>query len=166
MLILQNAKSDGVHEVGHDQNGKITSIAHFDYGEVDRRLGFEDKDDMISFSDASAALALILQWMCGSSRNGQQSPIVSAGMRAHALLWLLDPTHARYQSTPEIAEAAGISRAAVSKCLMVLRDQLDGILPLRGTGARENCRKAQIAAVAANVHASQRKREKQLAEVS
>jgi hypothetical protein len=159
---------EDVHEIARNSEDRLEPVSQFSYREVDRLLGFEDEDDKISFSDASAAMALILQWMCGTSRgltkgNGKQSPIVSAGVLALALLFLLDPTNARYESTPQIAEAAGVTRSAVNKALMVLRDQLGGILPLRGTIARENYRKAQLAAVGGRHPFKLSKSEKQLA---
>jgi len=159
---------DHLHEIAHADSGKLEPVTHFSYSEVDRRLGFEDEEDMVSFSDASASVALILQWVCGRVDSGKRHvpSIVSAGAKANALLWMIDPINARYKSLADIANAAGITRASASKSLLELRDQLGEIFPLRSMWARDNCRKAQHAAHRAGVHSSQRKRQKQLAEIS
>jgi hypothetical protein len=52
--------ADGLHKLGWDEGG-VTEIEHFDFDEVDRRLGNEPEPG-ISFADASAALSVILEW--------------------------------------------------------------------------------------------------------
>ena len=153
---------DHVHTIGRTDGGHLEPVSQFDYGEIDRRLESAETDDKITFSDASAALALILQWACGQTRNSAKEPVVSAGARINALLFLIDPTNARYKSLTEIAAAAGMTRAAVSKALLTLRDQLGDIMPIRPMMQRENCRKAQVAAIAAGCHSSNRRIRKQI----
>jgi hypothetical protein len=167
-MLIQSAKSDGVHEIGHDQNGKVTSIAHFDYAEVDQLLGNHELEDSVSWSDLTACFSLILSWCTGrtdSRRHGEPS-IIGAGWRIHALVYLLDIGNARYSSLQEIAEAAGVTKAAVSKAIADLRWELGGILPFKRSRSTDSYRDAQLAAVAAGRHASQIKRQKQLAEAS
>jgi hypothetical protein len=130
------------------------SIATFDYGEIDRRLGFEPEEEKVTCSDASAAISLILSWACGRADSIQAPSIVSAGVRTHALLYLLDPVNARYSSLEAIADDANMTRAAISKALVELRSQLGGILPMKRSGSSEVYARAQKAALAAGCHSS------------
>jgi hypothetical protein len=82
-----------------------------------------------------------------------------AGWRAHALLYLLDPTNARFNSLEEIGTAGGVTKAAVSKSLMDLRRELGGILPMKLSGSSDNYRKAQNFAIDAGVHSSASRRD-------
>lgn len=157
-------RGDHLHPLAKNSDNRLERIENFDYSEVDRLLGVADTDDRVTFADASAALALILGWACGATRSkAHESSIISAGARIHSLLFLIDPTNARYRSLADIANAAGMTRAACSKALVLLRDQLGDVLPIRGMLARESYRKAQHAAVAAGVHSSDRKRHKRKA---
>jgi hypothetical protein len=79
-------------------------------------------------------------------------------MRIHALLYLIDPTNSRFENLTDIAAAAGMTWAGVSKALINLRDQLGDVLPIRGMLARESYRRSQAAALKAGVHSSQRRR--------
>jgi hypothetical protein len=169
-MLIHDAKSDGVHEIGrdHDQNGRATSVTHFDFGEVDRLLGNHDPEDSVSWSDMTAAFSLLLSFCTGrtDSRRYREPSIIGAGWRVHALVFWLDSGNARYSSLQEIAEAAGVTKAAVSKELADLRRELGEILPFKRSFATDSYRNAQIAAMAAGRHASQVKRHKQLAEAS
>jgi hypothetical protein len=161
---MQNLRAEsGEHEIHPFAfvEGHREAITQFDY----RSLDPDEPEDMVSFSDLTACFSLVLQWACGQNRNrADQSHIIGAGIRVHALLFLLDPTHARYQSLADIARDAGVTRAAVCKAIIRLRKELGDIIPgLRSMQARENYRQAQRAAIAAGVHSSHRKRQKQQA---
>jgi hypothetical protein len=75
------------------------SIAQFDWESVSHNADGESIDeDTVTFSDMSAAFSLLLSWMCGRSDQNRQAPSIEmAGWRAHALLYLLDPTNAPLQ---------------------------------------------------------------------
>jgi hypothetical protein len=99
-------------------------------------------------------LASVMDW-CLLSRS-----LTETGARVAAVRHWLAPTHSGYSTYREIAEAAGLSRAAVSKWMVDLRASLGGHLPPpsdKRDFAKESYRKAQKAAVAAGVHSSQKK---------
>jgi hypothetical protein len=81
--------SDGIHtNIGSD-NGELVATTDFDYSEIDRGcFDHEEQPDSVSFSDMSAALSLILGWVCASPN------LTHCGGRAAALLWMLDVTNA------------------------------------------------------------------------
>jgi hypothetical protein len=138
------------------ENERMVPVTEPDWDEIDRRLGFEPEEEPgINMTDAGAALALILQWMCGREDSKLSKPsITGAGWRAHALLYLLDPSNARYGSLQEIADAGNVSKACVSKGLVQLRAQIGGaeFMSLKISGSRETYQKAQRASIAAGVH--------------
>jgi hypothetical protein len=153
--VAQHQLSDGLHSVSYVDK-QIHPTTNFDYDSIDRELGFEPEEDRITWSDASAAISLILSWACGrnDSRRAKPPSIVSAGARVNALLYLLDPVSARYDTLTAIADAAGMTRASISKELMSLRRELGGILPMKVSGSSDMYRKAQEAALAAGCHSS------------
>jgi hypothetical protein len=139
------------------------SVTDFNYDEVDQSLGWaEDIEKPVEFADMTAAFSLLLSWMCGRSntKDHQYNPVAAAGRRAFSLLYLIDPTNCRYDSLDEIAKASGATRAIVSRDLMKLRTELGGILPMKGSGSKENYRKAQLAAVAAGCHSRDRRHDR------
>jgi len=144
---------DHLHSVGI-VDGHRGQTCGFQYDEVYRNVdGEEPEEDMVSFSDMSAVLSLILQWMCGKHKAGGNL-IVSAGVRAHSLLYMIDPVNSSFENMTDIAAAAGMTRANVSKGLMELRNQVGDVLPIRGMLARESYRRSQAAALKAGVHSS------------
>ncbi|PWT77951.1 MAG: hypothetical protein C5B58_16010 [Acidobacteria bacterium] len=155
--------ANGLHSVGLDADGHRERTTTFDWDQVDREVfGVQDKEDCITMADASACLALICQWLTLSlsdrsrsiTSSKHPSPIVSAGMRAFCLLYMLDPVHCRYGSLQQIADACGLSKASCSKALVDLRRQLGGIMPFRRSMSSERYQHAQLAAVRDRVHAS------------
>jgi hypothetical protein len=160
--MLQGSAGDGVHSVTYvkgdkpEERGYFDRVENFDYDSVDRSLGFEPEEERVSWSDASAAISLILSWACGRGDSCRAKPpsITSAGARIHALLYLLDPVNARYDSLDAIAIESGMTRQGVSKALMDLRRELGGILPMKVSGSSDVYRKAQEAALAAGCHSS------------
>jgi hypothetical protein len=143
---------DHLHTVAYCE-GRIEPTVGFDYGSLDP----EQPEDMVSFSDMGAAFSLILQWACGKLKRSSD-PIVSAGARINALFYLIDPVNSRFENMSDIAAAAGMSRAGVSKALLELRDQVEDVLPIRSMLARESYRRTQEAALKAGVHSSQRRK--------
>jgi hypothetical protein len=155
--------SDHLHEIVYNNDSeKLERVGQFDFESVYYNVDGEGlKDDPVSFSDMSAAFSLILSWACGRTGKHEQAPsIIGAGWRVHALLYLLDNGNARYGSLQEIADAAGVTRAAVSKALADLRGELGGILPFKRGYSSEVYSRAQHAAVAAGCHASQVRKQK------
>jgi hypothetical protein len=69
-VLQKDAIGDHLHPAAFI-DGQIHRTVGFDYNEVDRSLGVANgPEDMISFSDASAALSLILQWACVRTKRG------------------------------------------------------------------------------------------------
>ncbi len=138
-----------------DDERPVESIG-FDYDHVERNLsGIEPAEEKVTWSDMSASFSLVLQWVVGSnqSKHARKPNLTMSGARANSLLFLLDPVHALYSSLSEIADDAGVTRAALSKAVCLLREELDGILPLKQT--TERMRHAQKAALRDGCHSSQ-----------
>jgi hypothetical protein len=146
---------DHLHNVAYT-DGHIEPVTQFPYDEIDSDLSFEPEEEKLSWSDAAAAISLILSWACGRADSGRSKPpsLVSSGARIHALLYLLDPVNARYDTLTAIADEANLTRQAISKDLMSLRRELGGILPMKVSGSSDVYRKAQKAALAAGCHSS------------
>jgi hypothetical protein len=158
---------DGIHEVGLDKDGRLERIGHPDWESIFHNVDGESiEQDTVTWSDMSAAFSLLLSWMCGRSDHWLDPSITNAGWRAHALLYLLDNGQARYGSLEEIADAGGVTKAAVSKALADLRRELGGILPFKRSGSSDNYRKAQNYAVVAGVHSSFSRKDSQKTRVS
>jgi hypothetical protein len=151
-----HSPGDHLHEVGLNSARKLERVCQPDFESIFHDLDGEGiEQDTVTWSDMSAAFSLLLSWMCGRSNQNRQPPSIEmAGWRAHALLYLLDPTNARYASLEEIGTAGGVTKAAVSKALVDLRQELGGILPFKISGSSDNYRKAQQFAVAAQEHSS------------
>jgi len=132
------------------ENDRLVATTDFDFDEIDRSLGFESPEKPVEFDDMTACFSLILGWMCKGHKTGA---IANAGWKAQALLWLLDPEQSQFESLSEIADVAGVTKQAVSKALVELRDEC-GFLVSAGKSqtARESYSKAQHAAVAAGCH--------------
>jgi biotin operon repressor len=146
---------DHVHLVGRNSDGCLEAISTFDYAAVDENLGlFEaDPEQQISFADAAACWSLLLEWIVA----GRRSSLAMAGARAHALMHFLNSDNCRFKSLQAIADEAGCTRAALSKFLLELRDQLQIGFDFKRLGARDNYREGQIRALEEGRHSSQRK---------
>jgi transposase-like protein len=111
----------------------------------------------------SAALALILNWVCSSPN------LTYCGARAAALLCLLDPINAPHHrdSLANIAREAGVTRAAISKWIVQFREEADISLTVgKLNSTRETFRNAQLEAVANGTHAGQVRNAKRIARLS
>ncbi len=134
------------------ENERMVPVTDFDFDEIDSRLGFESPEKPVEFADMTAAFSLILGWMCKSHNKGS---ITHAGWKAQSLLWLLDPDRSRFESLSQIAEEAGVTKQAVSKALVELRDECGFLISAgKSQTARESYQKAQFAAVDAGCHSS------------
>jgi hypothetical protein len=157
---------DGLHDVAWNADSEAfegVTLPSWEeiYYNVD---GEELLETMVSFSDMSAALSIISGWLCQSQRN-EPAKINIVGAKAEMLLWWMCPTQSRYKSMADIARAAGVSRALLSKYIVALRNELKLSLSAgKSQGARETYRRAQHAAVAAGVHSSQVRRKRGPAE--
>ena len=65
---------------------------------------------------ATSALSEIVNWSC----DGQDPSMCAA--RIFSIQTMLNPVHARYKSLAQIANACNISRASISKSLLIFRD--------------------------------------------
>jgi hypothetical protein len=142
---------DHVHPIGRNNAGKLEPITQFDYNEIDRNaFGNEPEESGVPLADMSAALMLLLQWVCGKG-----SSLVHAGARAEALMYWLNPGESRFATYSDIAKEAGITRAAISKMMLSLRDQSGVCMPVsKLNSSRETYRKSQLLAVKEGRHAS------------
>jgi hypothetical protein len=150
--------SDGVHEVCFVDGGTGPSGGHFepkcgpDYESLEHGIfGAELEEDKVSFSDMSACLVLILQWILGGKT------LALVGARAAALAVYLDPVHnSKFGSNlAQIAASAGVTKACLSKSLIDFRDAVGLHLSAgKSEGARAKYRQTQINCVAAGNHSS------------
>lgn len=62
----RNDPGDHLHELAIDDEGHLERSTQFDYDEVDRNLFGVEPEDSVTFGDMSAALGLILGWICES----------------------------------------------------------------------------------------------------
>jgi hypothetical protein len=147
----------GVHEVGHDKDGRIERIAHPDWESIYHDLDGEGiEDSTVTMSDVGAVLSLILQWACRSNS------LTNVGARIASLLAFLDPVNAPHKrnTLAAIAKEAGCTKALLSRELLELRDQTGVRLTLgKRSFSRQSCRTAQNYAVKAQVHSSASRRD-------
>ncbi len=146
-----NRHSDGIHQTAiSSDSGQLEGVTDFDFDEIDRNLGHDPKTETpVEMADVSAALAIILQWICGTP------DLRNAGARAASLLAYLDPSNAPFDrvNLAIIAEEAGCTRASLSKELLDLRDQVGVTLIMGKLGSsREAYAKAQEAAFKSGRH--------------
>ncbi len=130
------------------EDEKLVRSQDFDWEELCRNVdGEEPEERTVSMSDASAAISIILGWIC-ENRSHHASNMASVGARAESLLLLLDSNQSRYESLAQIAEAAGLTRAALSKSLLSLKDQSGLALTIgKLGGTRAKYRAAQVEAI-------------------
>jgi biotin operon repressor len=166
--MLHKDRGDHVHESGIE-NDHLVPIGEFHFSAIDRAcFGVEASDDHVSFSDAAASWAVILDWICQLPKLGPQSGDIDekrykmVAARALALHQLLSPGQSRFKSQVDVAKELGITKASISKFMLGLRDQLGTVLAFSGKRgfARQSCRKAQVAAVKAGVHSSFSRKDK------
>jgi biotin operon repressor len=121
------------------------------------------EQETLSFSDGSAALALLVGWICQSAGPGPAN-VITIASKAEAVLFWLDPIQSRYSSLADIARALGITRAAISKQLLDLKDQIGSCVSAgKMSGTRATYRAKQLELVASGKHASDTRRLKKLA---
>jgi biotin operon repressor len=166
MAFYPDRDSDHLHSIGRGADGSFERTADFCYDEIDRNLGWaEDMPDTVTFSDMSAAFSMILGYLCQDNHcPNRPANLAHVGARAESLLFLLDSNQSRYKSLADIGRAAGLTRAAISKALIELKDQV-GLMLSAGKGhfTRATYRQAQIEALEAGRHSSQVRKQKELA---
>jgi hypothetical protein len=158
-----NQYADGIHDIGF-VDGHIEPIAQFPYDEIDINLGLADPDSepsdqpeqpaKITFQDAAAAWILLVEWIVGDNR----SSFTMAAARAHTIIYWLSPDTCRFDSLQAISEEANCTRAALSKSLLELRDQLKIGFQFKRPGSREAYSECQTVALREGKHSSQRRR--------
>ena len=149
---------DHLHDIAIEDESLVRS-QDFPWEEVYRDLDNEEPpEQMISMADASSAVAIILGWICQSRRDDPAS-IATVGAKAESLLLLLDPINSKYKSLADIAEAAGLTRALLSRSLLSLKDQSGLALTIgKLHGSRETYRNVQRGLVHSGRHASEKTR--------
>jgi hypothetical protein len=138
----------------------LVRTAGFDYDSVSRNVdGEKPADDMISMADASAAISILLGAICDSRKTNHPIKMARTGAKAEALLLLLDSNQSRFDSLADIARAADMTRAGLSKWLLKLKDEIGLFLSAgKSAGTRETFSRSQASAVAAGCHASDSRR--------
>lgn len=102
---------------------------------------------MVSFADASPAIAILTGWLCHSGRD-EPANIRTVAAKCEALLFWLDPNQSKYRSLAEIGNACQLTRAAISKQLLSLKDQLGSAVSVgKMSSSRETFRNVQRALV-------------------
>jgi hypothetical protein len=145
--------SDHIHDNLAVEDEHLVPSAGFDYQAVSRALGEEQEpDEQVDFTDAASAVKSIILWCCAPPT------LTLVGARCAALLAWLDPiqaaTHNR-DSLTKIAAQADVTKAAVSKWLIELRDALGLQVGIgKSQMARAKYRDAQYKAFAAGKHSS------------
>jgi len=142
------------------ENHHLVRTTGLDYDRDFRNVdGEEPADTMISMSDASAAISILLGAICDTRKTDHPINMASVGAKAESLLFLLDPNQSRYESLSDIARTANMTRAGLSKWLLKLKDEVGCFLSAgKLSGSRQTYAKAQHAALAAGCHVSQRRR--------
>ena len=158
-----NRHSDGIHQTAiNSDSGQLEGVVGFDFDEIDRNLGHDpEAEARVEMADVSAALAIILQWICGTP------DIRNVGARAASLLAYLDPSNAPYDrvSLAIIADEAGCTRASLSKELLDLRDQVGVTLIMGKLGSsREAYSKAQNTAFKSGRHTAFKRKDRKKVE--
>jgi biotin operon repressor len=127
---------------------------------IDRRLGLAEPEQDTqqylqairdeAFADASSALVQILQWACRSHRghNNKPDPAI-VGAKLLSLMVMLHPEESPFASLTEVADAIGMTRAAPSKWMIELRDEVGCLISVgKLQGSRDKYRQAQLRSVA------------------
>ena len=145
---------DHIHNIGLS-NGDVGErhyepITDFDFDAVCDAIDGPDAEEQVAFADAASAIKSILLWICASPN------LTHCGARAAALLYYLDPIEAAVHkrgSFVAIARESGVTKQAVSKWLIELRDSI-GLQMTAGKShfARSKYRDAQIRAFAVGRH--------------
>jgi biotin operon repressor len=151
---------DHLHTLAVEDETLVRS-QDFDFEEVYRNVDSEEPEETtISMADASAAISIILGWICQSAKD-EPASIKTVASKAESLLLLMDSNQSKYKSLADIARAAGLTRAALSKNLLSLKDQT-GFRVIVGKlgGARDTFRSVQNALVANGRHASEKTRKR------
>jgi len=146
--------------IGWEEDARVPT-AGFDYDALDQSLGWSEPElpeREASTADFSSALIKVLYWISSTPN------IKWAGARACALLAYLDGVNAPHgrDTLARIAREAGLTRAALSKSLVALRDELGMQLWCgKRAGSREVFRQAQHESVRRNTHSSQKPKQRQ-----
>jgi len=138
--------SDHTHETALD-DGMPVRVTQFDFDALDPEV-----PSLVPIDTIAAGFIKILAWVQGGAESK------SAGARLGALQVLLDPVHGRYRSLAEVSREFGISRAALSKALIDLRDDYGIRMGLQLPSGRQNCAAAQKLALQNGTHASNKTR--------
>jgi hypothetical protein len=126
--------------------------------------GLLPEEETITKSDAAAVISILTGWLCHSYGDAP-ADIRTVAAKCEALLYWLDPNQSKYSSLTEIAEACQLTRAAVSKQLLNLKDQIGSCVSAgKMSSSRETYRDTQRRLVHEGRHASDTRRLKKLAQ--
>ena len=102
---------DHIHPIAQQEDLTPTPITNFDY-DFDQLTS----ESTVAMSDVCSAFCVVLDWIAAP----RELNMCSA--RVHAMRTMLDPIHSRYKSLNEIASDHNVTRSALSKSLLTLRD--------------------------------------------
>ena len=155
--------SNGLHKSAWN-NDQLEPVTDFDYSAVSKTLDEPDTDtepgdfaadQKVAWADVVAGWTLLLEFIT------KPESIALAGANAHLLVYWLNPEGCRYRSLREIAAAAGVTRACLSKHLMAFRKQIGLHIGLGKTEhASEVYSQAQHASYANHDHTSFTRKDK------
>jgi hypothetical protein len=134
--------SDHLHRLGVE-NDRPVPVTDFDFDAVDPLPQTET-----SLDQAVKNFGALLDWLW------HDHP--TSAYKLAALRTLLDPVQGEFRSLAEIAREAGLSRAAVSGWISELRTRFGIAMNFRGSATNENCKLAQLRAVANGTHAARK----------
>jgi hypothetical protein len=140
------------------EGDRTTGTCEFAWDEVYANVDKEEPGDrMVSFSDMTAALSLILGWIVSAQNN-----VNSIASRALSLHYLLSPTESSHKSLESIATLCNMTRAGVSGALVKFRDEVGIPFALGGKSehSRETYSRAQKASFASGNHSSVRRQDR------
>jgi hypothetical protein len=147
---------DHLHAIAFTGDGRREPTCDFNWDEVEHNLDGETEPEspkVLSWDDATSMLVTVLQW-CLRSRS-----LNECGSRIAALHLWLRPQDSAFVSYSDLARETGVTKACLSNWITTLRDQLGEHMPpasSKRNGCREVYRNAQLAAVKAGTHSSQK----------
>ncbi len=102
--------------VGRDHKEPVT---HFDFEELDRLLGTSEEEDTVA--PYGEALIALLAFIVGDTPGDPDSPF-GISSRALGVAYMLRPDIAGFDSLSAIARHCAVTKQALSKALLHLRD--------------------------------------------
>jgi hypothetical protein len=144
---------DDIHDIAVVcDDGQVGPTCDFNWSEID---GYDEpaEDTQYDIGDVSGALSVIVGWCC---RPIHPNLVASRVLALQRWLW---PAESRYDSMSPIAADCQCTKAAISKALLNLHDELGMRLPVgKNYHTRARFSEVQKRLVKTGRHASNRKR--------